>query len=133
MRTEAQTQILALVDRHGASGLSSRTVPSVNVVHSRAALALVRAGILEEFEGADGRYVRRVPAVTPVAAEAVATSVPTWKRDSKDDGYVTTDETHVIIKHSGRRKWWLFKLDAEGRVGRYIDAFATLQSAKEGA
>lgn len=59
--TPAQALVLNVVDRNGSSMIASRTVPAENTVHVSAARALVRAGILEEYAGPDGAFVRRVP------------------------------------------------------------------------
>lgn len=55
----AQSRVLAVVDKHGASMLGPSTWPGKNMVSASAARALVRAGELEEFGGPDGAFVRR--------------------------------------------------------------------------
>ena len=57
--SNAQNQVLAVVDHNGASGLSATTRANLNTVHAGAARALVRAGVLVEFNGPDCSMVRR--------------------------------------------------------------------------
>lgn len=56
----AQQAVLAVVSVKGPSYVGRRTNLSTNTVGASAARALVRAGLLEEFLGADGAYVQAV-------------------------------------------------------------------------
>lgn len=69
--TAGQVAVLAVVDKHGASTLSTRTRENTNTVHAGSARSLVKAGELEEYAGPDGPMVRRPVVVATESAEPV--------------------------------------------------------------
>jgi len=59
--TDAQANVLAVLEKTGAAALGLRTDVRRNVVHAGAAKALARSGRLELFLGHDGNsWARRV-------------------------------------------------------------------------
>ncbi len=51
-----------------------------------------------------------------------------WKRDSKDSGYITTDETRMVMRIG--REWWVYMLNTDGTVGQYLGARKTMREAR---
>lgn len=55
----------------------------------------------------------------------------TWIRDPKDCGYITTDETRMVMR-SGH-EWFAYVLDEDGRVTRCIASEKTMRAARYAA
>jgi len=51
-----------------------------------------------------------------------------WKRDPRDSGYVTTDETRMVMRVEN--EWWAYMLETDGAVGQYLGARKTMREAR---